>query len=170
MKIKIKMPKFKGIKWNPVRDIGKGLNQVNANLASLESGVRRDVSALGMNVERNVQRQLNSLLALTQPGGLNNLGQTLLNTSISPMGVLANPNDLQRVTGEINIDRMAKEAQAKAVAQEAADAQALIDAQNQQVSTFLGQMTEQRRRQPGRSQTILGTGSSNPNTILSMLR
>jgi len=167
-KIKIRAPK---IKWNPIKDIGRVGNAINAGLSSLESGVRRDVAAVGRNIETNTQRTLNSFLSLTSPGGLNNLGNTLLQFgAMGQGGIFANPNDLKQVTGDINIDRMAKDAQAKVEKEIQRDQQALIDARNQEVSSFLSQMTDQRRRQPGRSQTILGGSSSTPNTLLTMLR
>lgn len=154
-------------KWNPIKDISKGLERTKKNLTAIESGFRRDTAAIGQNIETNVQNQFNSLLALTQPGGLNNFGQTLLNSGLTVATAgLVNPKDTKKLVGETNVQRMESDAISKAENQARADEQALVDESNRQVSTFLQSLTSQRARTPGKAQTLLSRGGAN--TLLTL--
>ena len=56
------------------------------------------LDSVGKNLERNAQTMINTTVALTQPGGLNNIGQTMAQqAAIMLSGGLADNNDMKKV-------------------------------------------------------------------------
>ncbi len=177
-----------GIKWNPVKDIKRAVSDIsnsgnaigsqavggiNSFLVQAGQGIGNTLADLGKNVERNVQNEIESIVALTQPGGFNNIFQTGIARGARGLsGGLMNPDDISRISGPTNVDRMQTDAATKAANtardQAARDAQAQIDDSNRQVSTFLASLSGGRMRQPGRSQTLLSTPGASQNTLLTL--
>lgn len=125
-------------------------------------GTKNPVKELGRNIERNVGNVANSIIAMTRPGGLNNLGQTLAQNYLAILSTgLINPETSQSLIGENNLQRAARETAQGAENQRIADAAAAVAEENRQVASTIEGLVTARRRAPGRAATraIGGTNS-----------
>lgn len=125
-------------------------------------GTKNPVKELGRNIERNVGNVANSIIGMTRPGGLNNLGQTLAQNyaSIATLGLI-NPEDSQALIGENNLQRAARETAQGAENQRVADAAAAVAEQNRQVASTIEGFITARKRSPGRAATRTGAAGTN---------
>lgn len=133
-------------------------NAVNAT-------VNQVVNPAAKNVEKGISRQLMSYGAAIGKGNLNNLGNTLLETTAMGLtGGLSLAAGYK--AGENNVDRLTTETANKAAQTEAdqiaSDAQAAADKKQSDINDIVNSMVESRRRQPGKAATLLTTiGAAN---------
>ena len=139
-------------------------------VSDIIGGIKRDVGAVGKNVETNLQNRVKDM-ALVAQGKWNNLGQSaFLNVlqTANPLLLAANPNDIQKTVGDTGTQRYAKDAAVTAnQAKLDTEAAAAKEVSDMIASTIAGNV-EARKRSPGiRSQTMLGGTSTN--TLLTLI-
>jgi hypothetical protein len=139
-------------------------------VSDIMGGIKRDVGAVGKNVETNLQNRFKDI-ALVAQGKWNNAGQSaFLNViqTANPWMLAANPKDVQRAVGDTGTQRYAKDAAVTAnQAKLDTEAAAAKEVSDMIASTIAGNV-EARRRSPGiRSQTMLGGTSTN--TLLTLI-
>lgn len=127
-----------GIKWNPLKDIQKG------------------VEGLAKNVERNVSSTFNELGYAISTGNFNNLDQTLARLAVAGAtggySLGANPDELKYK--ETNIERAGRDAENKAASDQAAMTQQEEAARLKTLADILSSSSARRRLMPGSS--VLG--------------
>lgn len=158
---------------NTLGDIGALVSPVlSGTTAALQNAggvVSEGLKGANQNVTRNLA-DLSADLAVAGSGNFNNLGQTLLKQATTQLTAgLVNPDDLKKVMGNTGSQRFRADQTQKATDAAAADAQAVIDAQNRDVANTIQGVVTANKATPGRRQTLINGPSGSGNTLLTLI-
>lgn len=125
------------------------------------------------NYGKNVSANLASLgqdLAVIGSGNFDNFGNTLLKAgAVLGTGGAISAKDAQNLYGQSTGERYIATKAAKAAEAAAADAQAVIDAQNRDVANTIQGVVTANKTTPGRRQTLINGPSARNNTLLTLI-
>lgn len=155
---------------NPIDSlINPLISGTGAALNKAGGAISEGLKGANQNVTRNLA-DLGADLAVAGSGNFNNFGQSLLKAGIVlGTGGVVNPNDVQKTIGDTGGQRFVKDQAQKLAEANAADAQAVIDAQNRDVANTIQGVVTANKTTPGRRQTLINGPATRNNTLLTLI-